>query len=174
MLGKFCHFIQLSLSANTSLMRGNWRSKLQTMFAECNLSHTCDYKYSYYSVLHPKQLPPSPDTKLSSSSSMHLRLYSIKLLPKEGLSCTSIRHLKNTTASYQLMGLGLPLAIPRNARMPQGALATDSSLLADARNANSKVRPQISSREHPGDWQNLHTPQEHHSALEFFFNPQTS
>lgn len=77
MLGKLCHFIQLSLSANKFLMRRNWRSKLQTMFAECNLSHTCDCKYSYYSVLHPKQLLPSPDIKLSSSSSEHLRLYSI-------------------------------------------------------------------------------------------------
>lgn len=150
-------------------MRGNWRSKLQTMFAECNLSHTCDCKYSYYSVLHPKQLLPSPDIKLSSSSSEHLRFYSIKLLPKEGLSCTSTRHVKNTTASYQLMGPGLPLVLPRDARMPQGALATDPSPLADARNANPRVRPQVSSREHPGDWQSLHTSPEHNFGLEIDF-----
>lgn len=72
-LGKLCRFIQLSLSANMSLMRGNWRSKPQTMFAECNLSHTYDYNCSYYSVLHPKQLLPSPDIKLSSSNSERLR-----------------------------------------------------------------------------------------------------
>lgn len=168
-LRKLCHFIQLSLSASKSLMRGNWRSKLQTMFAECNLCHTCDCRYSCYSVLHPKQLLPSPDIKLSSSGSVHLRLYSTKLLPKEGLSCTSIRHVKNTTASYQLMGPGLPPVLPRDARMPQGALATDPSLLADARNANPMVRPQSPSREHPGDWQSLHTPPEHHFALEIDF-----
>lgn len=133
------------------------------MFAECNLSHTCDCKYSYYSVLQPKQLLPSL-LKLRASQA-----YSIKLLPKEGLSCTSVRHVKNTAASYQLMGPSLPLVLPRDARMPQGALATDPSPLADARNANPRVTPQVSSREHPGDWQSLHTPPEDHFALEIDF-----
>lgn len=31
------------------------------------------------------------------------------------------------------------------------------------------IRPQVSCREDPGDWQSLHTPPEHHIALEFFF-----